>query len=98
MLSATLGLDFIHSRRLLHGDVKPPNLPIDGFFHAKMSGLGTAHAADGTTQTLVPVTMAYTAPGGAGRRRSRILLAGAPPALRPDGATPVRSGDGTRSA
>jgi serine/threonine protein kinase len=34
MLSAA-GLDFIHSRRLLHGNVKPSNLLVGGFFDAK---------------------------------------------------------------
>jgi serine/threonine protein kinase len=59
IISATLGLDFMHSRGVIHGDIKPSNLLLDANFHAKLSDLGCARSADGSTVTRIPVTLAY---------------------------------------
>jgi serine/threonine protein kinase len=56
ILSATLAIDFIHSKRIVHGDVKPSNELLDSEFHAKLWDFGAARAADGSTMTM---TMAY---------------------------------------
>jgi serine/threonine-protein kinase len=73
MVRATLALDFVHLKKVLHGDVKPSNLLIDENGRAKLSDLGRARAADGSTMT--QVTMAY-APGE--------LLDGESPAVKSD--------------
>jgi hypothetical protein len=59
ILSGTLGLGFMHSKGIVHGDVKPSNLLLDASYHAKLSDFGASRASDGSTMTAVPVTMAY---------------------------------------
>lgn len=40
MTDAALGLQSIHSRGMLHRDIKPDNILLDGFFHAKIADFG----------------------------------------------------------
>jgi serine/threonine protein kinase len=62
ILSATFALDFTHSKKVIHGDVKPSNLLLDGQFHARLPDFGAPRDGDGTTLTQVPVSTAYAAP------------------------------------
>jgi serine/threonine protein kinase len=61
LLSSTLAVDFIHGQKIVHGEIKPSNVLLDSKYHAKLSDFGAARAADGSTLTTIPVTMAYAA-------------------------------------
>ena len=57
------GLAASHDREVIHGDLKPANVMIDGRGHARISDFGlSALAADMTRRTLVAGTPAYMAP------------------------------------
>jgi serine/threonine protein kinase len=59
ILRATLAVDFMHSNGVIHGDIKPTNLLMDGEFNAKLSDFGSSRAADGSMTTNVANTAAY---------------------------------------
>ena len=57
------GLAASHDREVIHGDLKPANIMIDGRGHARVSDFGlSALAADMTRRTLIAGTPAYMAP------------------------------------
>src|SRR5436190_11894931 len=57
------GLAASHDREVIHGDLKPANIMIDGRGHARISDFGlSALAADMTRRTLIAGTPAYMAP------------------------------------
>jgi hypothetical protein len=57
------GLAASHDRDVIHGDLKPANIMIDGRGHARVSDFGlSALAADMTRRTLIAGTPAYMAP------------------------------------
>jgi serine/threonine protein kinase len=63
IVSLVQAAKFIHDQKLIHGDLKPSNLLIDAEGHAKVGDFGALRAADGSTQTAIPMTMAYVAAG-----------------------------------
>ena len=57
------GLAASHDREVIHGDLKPANIMVDGRGHARVSDFGlSALAADMTRRTLIAGTPAYMAP------------------------------------
>ena len=57
------GVAASHDRGVIHGDLKPANVMIDGRGHARISDFGlSAFAADNTRRTLIAGTPAYMAP------------------------------------
>jgi serine/threonine protein kinase len=65
MFHALLGMEFLHSKGILHRDLKPDNMLVDRNGDIKLSDFGTCretiHAASGTT-TQVVGTVSYMAP------------------------------------
>jgi serine/threonine protein kinase len=59
ILRAVLALEFVHSKGVIHGDIKPSNLLIDGECNAKLSDFGASRTADGSMTTNVGNTAAY---------------------------------------
>jgi serine/threonine protein kinase len=57
IVHATLAVEFVHSRKMIHGDIKPSNLLMDGEFNAKLSDFSASRAADGSMTTNVGHTM-----------------------------------------